>query len=932
MSYLRKRTLTKPPTRSCRRSATTPSRVSSPTIFLARAKGIVAEAKGIHVPDGDNEGTARPRHDATQGSKGFGRERLPKQNKFPSMADYARFLEREGDIREGRLGEALEARRAEGKESAALGAPAEVKAEGVRPGEGGEHLAELSPEEEIIHREEEEERAKEEPEEISGKWDVPEDASKGDITRKLEAAKAIARDQSIGAEERDAAMRGVQRLQEALQREPEGRARPQIEVKEGEHYRVPKAAVAGFKQFKAGERQKVEGVERPKVTGKIKLREEPEGKETVTSADRNNNPIELTKLHPSITAREAIAKYSDLSRYSKELRPMVQRLIGALNRLAGDTKVHFVSREDVERIAGRPSQALYDPDFDHILINADRETLHDTPLHEVFHAATTKALEKDPELKGLVERLLDEALDKTKVREWPENIPIHEVMPFLENGGEEFLTGLMTNEHVQAAVKAIKISPELARAIGMPLWRKATMWNGVLHLISRALGLSPRDTPAIEAAMALTEKAMWQHEAHGAGMAMEAAGRLARRELRLRPEPSERDQEAFLRSPRETLSRVKDIDANVMKQYGKDTIHNLGGNVMRGSAKLLSGTWLNDIHGHLFTDAKGKIIEAINNARNKVSHLHSQLMDKDKDIINRGYMLDKLHASHMPNYARLLDLSQRYNIHADRDAPTIPKNPVDEARKNWQRDKFGDEARALYRSLPEELQKRYTAEKKHYMDKQAGMATAILDKILPMFDAPKGSTMDELMERAHKNEMTDDDWSHYEDLGIADRLHEAYQMANKKDVYFNSQRDGRYVVSGRYEMPKGGADHDYSGEELPDNQREFNTEADAHKYVTGTPLKATTRKINYYKDPATGEIKRVSSQEAASIGTITTKYRVSLERQNFQAASFARRSRAQPSGDGGGWGQGTLGSYGQARREILVEPELRRPAIAGAQA
>jgi hypothetical protein len=170
-----------------------------------------------------------------------------------------------------------------------------------------------------------------------------------------------------------------------------------------------------------------------------------------------------------------------------------------------------------------------------------------------------------------------------------------------------------------------------------------------------------------------------------------------------------------------------------------------------------------------------------------------------------------------------------------------------------------------------------------------------------MFDAPKGSTLDELMERAHKNDMTDDDWSHYEDLGIADRLHEAYQMANKKDVYFNSQRDGRYVVSGRYEMPKGGADHDYSGSELPDNVREFNTEADAHKYATSTRMKATTREIKYYKDPDTGEIKKVAGIEAASLGTITPRYRVSLERQNFQAAASraeAERNRQAMEADG----------------------------------
>ena len=48
------------------------------------------------------------------------------------------------------------------------------------------------------------------------------------------------------------------------------------------------------------------------------------------------------------------------------------------------------------------------------------------------------------------------------------------------------------------------------------------MWQGALNVIRRALGLGPRDTNAIEAAMAISEKAMWKHDS---GMAMEAGAR-----------------------------------------------------------------------------------------------------------------------------------------------------------------------------------------------------------------------------------------------------------------------------------------------------------------------------------------------------------------------------------------------------------------------
>ena len=68
-------------------------------------------------------------------------------------------------------------------------------------------------------------------------------------------------------------------------------------------------------------------------------------------------------------------------------------------------------------------------------------------------------------------------------------------------------------------------------------------------------------------------------------------------------------------------------------------------------------------------------------------------------------------------------------------------------------------------------------------------------------------------------------------------------------------------------------------------------------------MKATTRAVEYYKDPSTGEVKTVSGDEAASIGDTETKYRVRLERQNYQTAenrAEAGRNRQAMEADGVG--------------------------------
>jgi hypothetical protein len=1067
-----------------------PGEREQPNDIYKRAKAMVEEAQGIHVPTEVSEA----------GKHGPGilllREAKDLLAKDPnSKPALARFLDREGMIRRGELREALEARRAEGKESVALGSPEGGGAEGVRP---GEHAEELSPEEEIIRKEEEAERAKEEPEEVSGRWDVPEDASRGDILRKMEAAKAIARDQNIGKEERDNAMRGVERLQKALQREPEGKERPKIEVKEGEHYTAGKApakfkvekartreGAAARREARASERAKEEMAAQP--TGKErtaeqrldeergakltdimkrteeraaqaekveqaerlererferereeyrqsdeykqivkereaterarrvkdrlemldkysldpselrKIRDDPnelseikdwareklaphearqrkiaeaENKQTlerqiidaeefiksnraayekmkggpeilagleaelernkarydetyggkeeqrlrfqrmlaeearpakVMTSDEDGNPVEITPRR-TMTAREAIAQLYDPKIYSRDAREMNKRLIDKLNKLAGDTLVHFISHDDMVRVGG-PSYGLYDPMDDHILLNDDY-TKPDTMLHELFHAATTRALDADPHLGALMARLRNDVRANM-----PEYLDAQSrgKLEYALSDPEEFLTGMMTNPDVQRLLKSVKISDELAREINMPRWRKMTMWNGVLDIIRQALGMEPRDVSAIEAAMAITEHTIWKQDA---GEMMEAAGRLANRQMEegtgarrfQRMNPPERDQERFVRTPSEAFKNARGITRDVAAQFTKDRMVNLSDKLMHGSAKALSGTWLNEMHGHLFEDAKGKILDAINQARNKVSSTYSKLMESDRDIINRGYMLDRIYASHMPDYAQLINLSSAFNIHADRAAPKIPKNPVDAARKNWQGNAKYDEARAIYDKLPEELRKRYSDEKRFYMDKQAQSAQAIIDKVMPLFDPPKGSTLDEVMARARKNDLTDDDWEHYENLKVAPALRKAANLLSKKDFYANSQRDGRYVVTGRYEMPAGGSDTSHSGELLPDNKREFDTEKEAHDYVVGTHMHAITREVHYWTDKATGDTKRVPADFATSDpGKETIKYQVRLERDNTQMATSkaeALRNRQAMEADG----------------------------------
>lgn len=643
----------------------------------------------------------------------------------------------------------------------------------------------------------------------------------------------------------------------------EARERPAVvqEAKEGEHFTAGKAAV-GFKQetrrSRAIKRRAMDDEEHPGV---------------VMASDVHGDPMALNPTR-STTLRDAVNEHFDAKRYSPELRPMMERLRDAVMKLAGDTDVHYVPHDELTRAAGEKAHGLYDPYHDHVLLNADN-VRPDTALHEAFHAATSRAFENDPHLQGLMDRLQKEM--------------------GIKGDSEEFLTRLMTEADMQARFKATKISPELAQAIGIPKWRKATMWEGALNVIRNALGMGPRDVSAIEAAMGISEKAMWKRDP---GMAMEAGARSLGIKLQ-KMEPPERDQEAFLKSPMDHIKNAASIDRKIATEFAKEKATNFSQSLIGKTAKILSGTQLSDIHGRLFKDAKGNIIEAINRARDRVAHVYNEARAKDRDTVNRGYLLDQQFKSRMADYAELINLSSRYNIHADRDAPKVPKDPTKAAKSNWQRDANYDKARKLYDSLPKELKDRYSTEKKYYQDKQKELADTVLDKTLPLLDLPK-----DMEARARKNELTDDDWEHLEKNKVDGPLRAAYRLLNKNDVYFNSHRNGDFVVTGKYEMPKGGRDTSYSGEQLNDNQREFNNEAEAHKYVTDTHMPATVRETHYWTDPATGKTERVSADESVSTGKVETKYQVTLERQHTEfhdthGDAVKARAEMEKSGVGG---------------------------------
>ena len=219
--------------------------------------------------------------------------------------------------------------------------------------------------------------------------------------------------------------------------------------------------------------------------------------------------------------------------YARGAPRIMDRLRDLIVKIAGHVTVHYINSEDMERITGDPSRGAYNHDLGVILLNVDN-MLPSTPMHEAYHAVIAIGLRKEPQLRDLMERVRVEVL---------KNLPAmskedRKAIGYYLSQHEEFINGMMTNPLVQELLKGVKISAQLAKDLGIPLWRKMTSWEGMLSLVRRAINaaigkdvLGPRETSALEAAMALSEKAIW-HDPRAAGDLMEAAGRMAMSEMK----------------------------------------------------------------------------------------------------------------------------------------------------------------------------------------------------------------------------------------------------------------------------------------------------------------------------------------------------------------------------------------------------------------
>jgi predicted GNAT family acetyltransferase len=177
----------------------------------------------------------------------------------------------------------------------------------------------------------------------------------------------------------------------------------------------------------------------------------------------------------------------------------------AISEKAGTAKIHIIADAEWDAIReGRPIEAQYDP-ISHTIMMPERS--FNSPardyylLHEATHAATVRELARDDKLRDKIETLRQHIQDVVDPK-YKDRYGFRDT--------DEFIAEAISNPDFQTILAGTKISPEMAKALGVrePGLIK-TMWDTLIKLIADGLGIgdNPDTVSALEAALKVTQEA-----------------------------------------------------------------------------------------------------------------------------------------------------------------------------------------------------------------------------------------------------------------------------------------------------------------------------------------------------------------------------------------------------------------------------------------
>ena len=623
--------------------------------------------------------------------------------------------------------------------------------------------------------------------------------------------------------------------------------------------------------------------------------EEPERK-PVRATDTDGKVFSPT-VGRTLTPRQAIDESLDYSTFKgKGEAEAVKRLADVTVKMVGDVPVHYVSDADIRRMwGGRGAYGLADIPGDRAFVNND-VFKHDTPLHELFHLATSKAIDKSAELRSLINRAAQELLAK---RPYFSDVLFNaKIENVLEEDPKEILTKFMTNDRIRFALREVKMSPELVKDVGLPASRKNSIWNGLMEIIRKALGMKESDVSAIELMSAITERAMGEQE---------PARMTAIAQKYVRPEADR------IEGTHEDLERRgRIISENISNWRGKvnDAAINIPSKIAKAAMPVMDFAKLNMDFGHRFRSEGKDPMRTILNELGAISHSAEEYRKPVDNILKQmADVASRVGPEKMADLEMLERLSTFAGAHPDvalgegRNAhlaigPNQSEMMADYHK--WAAREAHPELEQRYNALPAEVQKLYRDRRDMFETLHEKLVEAKARNLLSAFELPKGLTLDDMVRHLTEARMSEDELAHYEALGVKD-MNGLTDFQKVQGPYFPSSRRGGFVVHGDYDTPTPkGSDLEHDGSKLDDNVRRFTDRKGAYDFVkqlVKAHLPVSSVRQRYFMEDAQGNrfyevmhddglMHRVTSAEADKTGNtkLGSDYYVTAQTKHVEFA------------------------------------------------
>ncbi|RZN09626.1 hypothetical protein CWO91_16490 [Bradyrhizobium genosp. SA-3] len=616
---------------------------------------------------------------------------------------------------------------------------------------------------------------------------------------------------------------------------------------------------------------------------------------TDTGVRNKFNSKKTVQALKTLKAKEALEAL-DLSHLTGVPKAMADLMLNRLKALVGDVDVHIVNKEQMAQASGDVATAFADDPLkgdrglhnmrvadgkSDVFIRTDNldnpeHTAH-AVIHEIVHAATSRALYEDPKLAMTVKQMMTETkahLLKHSGKEHYDELAAATKYAF--TNVHEFVAEAMSNPKVQDFLATVPMSRELAAALRIP-GQKMSLWDAFVHVVRKALEKSIGRVPQGERMIEGIVRLGTQFErAHLDVQRRRTAGEPVPVKIAVNPHALT---ERLIGEARDTVQRWAEDRAKVQDQEGKPWL--LKARTMDQIAQAAE---------HYFggNNPVRKVADTIEQMRVKAL----ANLKKSEPIVDKLYSLEKKYKAQVDSsgksmwekFTTLVHDETMAGVFADRDLASQAHLGKDALKGKWAKAQHSDLA-SRFAELPEDLKAARSEAMRFFTAQQNAMSLGIIkNRVLKAL----GVDDDALARRIHEDRTTDADAATLGEQTL-ELIKEAKELSKIEGPYFPLMRRGNHVVRATYDVaaPQG-------AKKLSDNEFEF-AGKDARDEAIAYAEKQDTRPEikSVWVDPATGETHypdgtKVTANDVQS----EQRFRVAVQSRHVEFFETAREAQA----------------------------------------